>query len=146
MPTYPDHEGFAYSFSHATIRVVDRIFTAVSNVTFDQSIDRAAVYGTDRRPLKLSAGQLGVGEGNISFSDLQEAMGFYDALGDNPSAQRFTSEVVFTNDAGLVNSFELGGCVVSGLGGDFAAGPDPIGLEVPFQYLEAKVNGRAFAT
>ena len=142
---YPDNEGFAFSFSHAIIKANDRQFIAIGNITFDQTIDRGAVYGTDRRPLKLSAGQVSVGTGTITFSDLQEAMDFYASLGDNASAKRFTVDVTFANEAGQVQSFELRGCCLSGISGDFANGADPMGLDMPFSYLETRVNGKAFA-
>ncbi len=146
MPqTFPDTENYAFSFSHAIIKVNDRQFTAIGNVKFDQTIDHGAVYGTDRRPLKLSAGQLAVGTGTVSFTDLAEAMDFYESLGDNPSAKRFTTDVTFSNEAGLVKSFELRGCALSGISGDFKSGADPMGLDIPFVYMETRVNGSAFA-
>ncbi len=81
----------------------------------------------------------------MSFTDLEEAMDFYAGLGENPSAKRFTVDVTFSNEQGLVKSFELRGCVLSGISGDFANGADPMGLDIPFQYLETRVNGGAFA-
>ena len=86
-----DYETYAFSFSHAIVKLNETQFTAISAVSFSQDVERAAVYGTDRKPLKRSAGQLSLGEGTITFSDLEEGMSFYSALGDE--AERWVLEI-----------------------------------------------------
>lgn len=140
-----DYENYAFSFSHAIIKLNERQFTAISNVSFSQDIERSAVYGTDRKPLKRSAGQLSLGEGNVQFSDLQEGMEFYSALGSNPSAALFSCDVTFSNQNGDTRSFELLSCALSGISGDFEQGADAMGIEFPFSFMAIKVDGAEFA-
>jgi hypothetical protein len=140
-----DYENYAFSFSHAIIKLNERQFTAISNVSFDQGVERSAVYGTDRKPLKRSAGQLQLGEGSVSFSDLEEGMEFYSALGTNPSAALFSCDVTFSNANGDTRSFELLSCALSGISGDFEQGADAMGIEFPFSFMAIKVDGSEFA-
>jgi hypothetical protein len=140
-----DYENYAFSFSHAIIKLNERQFTAISNITFSQDVERAAVYGTDRKPLKRSAGQLSLGEGSATFSDLEEGMEFYSALGTNPSAALFSCDVTFSNENGDTRSFELLSCALSGISGDFEQGAEALGIEFPFSFMAIKVDGAEFA-
>lgn len=140
-----DYENYAFSFSHAIIRLNETQFTAISAVSFSQDVEREAVYGTDRRPLKRSAGQLSLGEGSITFSDLEEGMSFYAALGENPSAALFSCDVTFSNENGDTRSFELLSCALSGISGDFEQGAEALGVEFPFSFMAVKVDGAEFA-
>jgi hypothetical protein len=140
-----DLENYAFSFSHCILKLNEKQYTAVSNISFNQDIERAAVYGTDRRPLKRSAGQLSLGEGSLTFSDLEEGMSFYSELGANPSAALFSCDVTFSNENGDTRSFELLSCALSGIAGDFEQGADAMGLELPFSFLAIKVDGAEFA-
>lgn len=140
-----DYENYAFSFSHAIIKLNERQFTAISNVSFNQDVERSAVYGTDRKPLKRSAGQLSLGEGSVTFSDLEEGMEFYSALGSNPSAALFSCDVTFSNQNVDTRSFELLSCALSGISGDFEQGADAMGIEFPFSFMAIKVDGSEFA-
>ncbi len=135
-----DHERFAFSFSHAIVKANEKQYSAVSNVSFSQNIDRSAVYGTSRRPLKRSAGQLALGEGTLTFSDLADAMAFYVDLGDDPSLASFTVDVTLANEAGDVASYELLGCSLSGFTAAFESGADALSLEMPFSFLTLKAG------
>jgi hypothetical protein len=140
-----DHENYAFSFSHAVIKCNEKQYTALSNVSFSQDIDRSAVYGTSRKPLKRSAGQLQMGEGALTFSDLEEGMTFFSDLGDDPSLALFSVDVTLANEAGQVRSYELLSCALSGFSGNFEQGADALSLEVPFSFMLLKVDGREFA-
>jgi hypothetical protein len=140
-----DYENYSFSFSHAIIKLNEKQYTAIGKITFNQDVERAAVYGTGRKPLKRSAGQLKLGEGTVSFSDLEEGMSFYSDLGDDPSLALFSCDVTFANEAGQTRSFELLSCALSGIQGDFEQGADALGLELPFSFLAIKVDGAEFA-
>lgn len=140
-----DLEQYAFSFSHAIIKLDDTQFTAISNVAFSQAIERSGVFGTKRTPLKKSAGQVGLGEGTITFSDLEEAMQFYASLGDEASLAVFAIDITFSNEAGDTRSFECIGCSLTEMSGDFAAGADAMGLDYPYDFLRLKVDGKEFA-
>ena len=135
-----DYENYAFSFSHAIIKLNEKQFTAISNITFSQDVERSAVYGTDRKPLKRSAGQLSLGEGSATFSDLEEGMEFYRARGTNPSAALFSCDVTFSNENGDTRSFELLSCALSGISGDFEQGAEAMGIEFPFSFMAIKAE------
>ena len=141
-----DLERFAFSFSHAIIKVDDRQFTGVSSIEFSQDVDRSAVYGTSRKPLKRSPGQLQLGDGTITFSDLEESGQFFEALGSNPTAKVFNVDVTFSNEQGDIRSFECVSCALKGFSASFEAGADALGLDVPFDFLGLKIDGVEFAT
>lgn len=140
-----DLQNYAFSFSHATIKLKDKQYTAIKGIDFKQDVDRAAVYGTNRAPLKMSAGQLKLGDANVNFSDLEEAMTFYSDLGDDPSLAIFAVDFTVSNEAGQVRSFELLGCSLGGFSAKFEQGADALGLEMPIQFLRLKVDGKSFA-
>lgn len=139
-----DLESYAYSFSHAIIKIADKQFTAISNVTFSQNIERSAIMGTLRKVLKRSAGQGQLGEGSLTFSDLKEAFDFYKALGDDPSNANFSIDVTLANSNGDTDSFEMSGCNVSSFSANFEAGADALGLEQAFSFMSLKINGVEF--
>jgi hypothetical protein len=79
------------------------------------------------------------------FSDLDDGMGFIEDLGDDPTLALFTIDVTFTNGV-KTRSFELQGCSLSGVSGDFEQGADAMGLEIPFDFLRMKVNNVALSS
>jgi hypothetical protein len=139
-----DLENYAYSFQHAIITLEGTQFTGISSITFSQTIERGVVYGTLAKPLKRARGQVQLGEGTITFSDLKEAMQFYSALGDEPSAALFTADVTLANSNGDVDSFELQSCTLSSFAANFESGSDALGLELPFNFMHMKINGKDF--
>lgn len=139
-----DLENYAYSFQHAIVKLEDTQFTGISNVAFSQNIERGVVYGTLAKPLKRARGQVQLGEGTITFSDLKEAMQFYASLGDEPSAALFTVDVTLANSNGDTDSFELQSCTLSGFSANFESGSDALGLELPFNFMHMKINGKDF--
>lgn len=139
-----DLENYAYSFSHAIIELADKQYTAISNVSFSQGVERGVVYGTSAKPMKRARGQVQMGEGTITFSDLREAMAFLTDLGDEPSAKSFTVNVTLANPNGDTDSFELQGASISQISANFEQGADALGLEIPFEYMHTKINGRDF--
>lgn len=140
-----DLEKFAFSFSHAVIKLNGKQFTGIKHISFKQDVHREATYGTSRKPQKRSAGQLGMGEGHLTFSDLEEAMQFYDALGADPTLALFSAECTLANEAGQVRQFECLSCVVAGFDADFEAGAEALSLEIPFEFLLLKIEGKEFA-
>ncbi len=140
-----DLEKFAFSFSHAVIKCNGRQFTGINELSFKQEVHREATYGTSRKPQKRSAGQLGMGEGHAKFSDLEEAMQFYDSLGVDPTLAVFAVECTLANEAGQVRQFECLSCVISGFDAGFEAGAPALSLEIPFEFMLLKIEGKEFA-
>lgn len=140
-----DLEKFAFSFSHGVIKLNGNQFTGIKHLAFKQEVHREATYGTNRKPQKRSAGQLGMGEGSITFSDLEEAMQFYTALGDDPTLALFSCECTLANEAGQVRQFECLSCVIAAFDADWEAGAEALSLDIPFEFMLLKVDGKEFA-
>lgn len=140
-----DLEKYAFSFSHAIIKMGDKQYTGIKKISFKQDISREATYGTSRKPQKRSAGQLGLGEGMCTFSDLEEAMQFYTDLGDDPSLTLFEVDCTLANEAGQVRTFVCRSCALTGFEGDFEAGADALSLDMPFDFMLLIVDGKEFS-
>ncbi len=133
--------GFAYSFSHAIVRVNERQFTDIRAVTASQEVNEAAVYGTDARPLKRSVGQLQMGRGQLTFSDMGEAVDFYSALGDQPMMQPFQLTYQLTKPNGDAITIECISCRLTATTLDHSAGADALGMAFPFSFMKMQING-----
>jgi hypothetical protein len=145
MPTFPDYSNFAFSFSHAVIRVDNFVYTAVENIRLSQRLQEGAVYGTARGPLKRSAGQLELGQGTLVFSDMSEAFNLIQALSPDFMFRVFDIDYTLVNESLETRSIELRSCRFTGLDIDHAQGPDALPAEFPFSFLQMRVNGNEIA-
>lgn len=136
-----DFFGFAYSFSHAVVRVNERQFTLIRAVSASQEIDEAAVYGTDARPLKRSVGLLRMGRGQLVFSDMGEAIEFYSALGNQPLMVPFQLTYQLTKPNGEAVTIECISCRLTSVAVDHSAGAEALGMTFPFSFLKMQING-----
>jgi hypothetical protein len=137
-----DLEKYAFSFSHAIIKAGDKQYTGIKKVNFKQDVSREATYGTGRKPQKRSAGQIGMGEGSLEWSDLEEAMQFYSTLGDDPTLTIFEVDITLTNEAGQIRTYVLRSCALSGFEADFESGADALGMTMPFDYMQTIIDGK----
>lgn len=142
MPTFPDHNNFAFSFSHGIIKLNEKQFTAIQSIALDQQLEEAAVFGTSQKPLRRSAGQLQLGEGTIVFSDAEEAADFFDSLGDKPLNKLFAIDYTLSREDGTTRSIEALSCRLTGYGVDHESGADALQTEYPVSFLMMKVNGK----
>lgn len=133
---------FAYSFSHAAVTVNGRQFTAISAVNISQDLKEGAVYGTDVRPLARSVGQLDLGKGQLTFSDMGEARDFYKALGAQPflALWELTYALSQPDGAGVV-SVDCKSCRITSVGIQHSAQAEALGMTFPFSFLQVKIDG-----
>jgi|SRR5688572_31959133 len=136
-----DLSSYAYSFSHAIVTVNERQFTDVSAVSISQELTESAVYGTDMRPLKRSVGQLQLGRGQLTFSDMGEAIDFFKLLGDEPFLQIWACDYALSKPDGSFRSIEVKSCRLTSMGIEHQAGPDALGMTFPFSFMQVKVDG-----
>lgn len=132
---------FAYSFSHGVVKTNDRQFTKISNVSVNQQVSEAAVYGTSRAPLGRSAGQLGLGSGRLGFSDYKEGSDFIRFIGEDPLFKIWTLDYSLILESGTVRSIECRGCRILELGVDHRPGPEALEVEYPFSFMSMKLDG-----
>lgn len=137
-----DLANYAYSFSHAIVTVNERQFTDVSAVSISQELSESAVYGTDIRPMKRSVGQLQMGRGQLTFSDMGEAIDFYKSLGEQPFLQLFALDYALSTPDGSFRSVECRSCRLASFGIEHQAGADALGMTFPFSFLQVKVDGQ----
>lgn len=136
-----DLTDFAFSFSHAIVRVNDRQFTDIEGVSISQPLTEGAVYGTNVAPLKRSVGQLALGRGSLKFSDMGEAFDFFSALGAQPFMALWQLNYVMTKSGGTLRSIDCTACRILDVGVDHQAGSGALGMTYPFSFMKVKLNG-----
>lgn len=135
-------DSYAYSFSHALIRVNERQFTDISAVSISQDLTESAVYGTDARPMKRSVGQLSMGRGQLMFSEMGEAVDFFKAMGDEPFKALWALSYALVREDGSTRSIDCKACRLTGLGVEHSAGADALAMAYPFSFLSCQVDGK----
>ena len=136
-----DYANYAFSFSHAIVRVNERQFVGVQSVSVNQELTESAIYGTDVRPLKRSVGQLGMGRGQIVFSDYQEGTDFFKSLGSEPFKALWAFDYTLAREDGTTRSIECQSCRLLGFGVEHESGPDGLSITFPFSFMAMKVDG-----
>ena len=134
-------DDFAYSYSHGIVRVNQRQFTDISAVSINQELTESAVYGTDARPLKRSVGQLGLGRGQLTFSDMGEAVEFFVSLGNQPLMTIFQLSYQLAKPSGDLVSIDCASCRLTSIGIEHSAGGEALGMSFPFSFLQVRING-----
>lgn len=136
-----DHVNYAFSFSHAIVRVNERQFVGVRSVSVNQELTESAIYGTDVRPLKRTVGQLGMGRGQLVFSDYQEGTDFFRNLGAEPFKGIWALDYTLAREDGTTRSIECQSCRLLGFGVEHESGPEGLDVTFPFSFMAMKVDG-----
>jgi hypothetical protein len=139
-----DYQNYSFSFAHALIKVNERQFVGVRSVSVSQDLTEGVVYGTDVRPLKRSVGQLGMGRGNLVFSDYQEGTDFFKSLGAEPFKALWTLDYTLAREDGTTRSIECQACRLVTFGIEHEAGPDGLEVQYGFSFMAMKVDGVDF--
>lgn len=140
--TYPNLEGFAYSFSRAELSLAKRIFTAISNVEFDQPTSEGVVMGTRPWPLARTEGEMGIGEGTVTFSDESERLQFIDLLGNGWRTAVWDLSWMLTAQGAPVVKLACKGCRVLSNPISHATGEEALGGDITFSFMYHTVNGK----
>lgn len=140
---YPELEGFAFSFSHGKLKLDGVIYMGVSDISINQALEEGFVFGASQKVLRRSAGRMSAGDGTITFSDYELATEFLNGLGDKPLNKIFSAEWVLENESGVVKAVEAQACRMTAFNLSHSSGADALGLELPFSFLECKVNGKS---
>lgn len=142
--TYPDTQGFAYSFARAEITMNGRVWTAISSISIDQPTEEGEVKGTKPYPLARTEGTMGLGEGSVTFSDERERMDFIDALGDAYRTKVWDVSYVLRGvSTGTEKKVECFGCRVLSNPIEHEEGADALGGDIGFSFLSHKINGKS---
>lgn len=141
MAGYPEYETFAYSFSRAELSLNRNIYTAISNVSFDQPTTEGEVRGTRPWPLARTEGEMAIGEGTITFSTESERMRFISALGDGFRNRIWGLSWILTARSAPAVRLACISCRVLGNPISHEAGAEALGGELSFSFLDHTVNG-----
>jgi hypothetical protein len=142
MATFPDHEGFAFSFSHARIIANDKQYTCIASVSVNQELEEEFVFGSSNKPLRRTPGQLQGGAGTLMFSDFEEGNSFLTDLGDKPLLKLWSLDYSVVNEQGTVRSIECISCRLKAFNVDHEQGAGALQIEYPFSFMTMKVNGK----
>ncbi len=141
--TYPDTQGFAYSFARAELTMNGRVWTAISSVSIDQPTEEGEVKGTKPYPLARTEGTMGLGEGTVTFSDERERLDFLSALGDGYRQKLWSLSWVLSGTAGSERKIECFGCRVLSNPIEHEEGADALGGDIGFSFLSHKIEGNS---
>lgn len=143
MPKYPDTEGYAYSFDRAELTLDGTIYTAISNVEIDQPTEEGSVKGTKSYPLARTIGSMDLGEGTITFSDDAERLDFIDKLGDAWREKTWPLSYVISAPGRTSKKIACKGCRVLSNPVSHESGPDALGGDIIFSFMEHTINGKS---
>ena len=141
MSGYPELETFAYSFSRAELSLNRNIYTAISNVEFDQPTTEEGVKGTRPWPLARTEGEMELGTGTITFSTEAERMRFLAGLGNGYRSVIWGLSWILTARSAPVVKFACIGCRVTGNPISHAAGAAALTGDMAFSFLKHTING-----
>jgi hypothetical protein len=144
MPqSYPDLEGFAYSFARAECSLDGNIYSAITNVSFSQPTEEGTVKGTRPYPLARTEGTMGLGTGTITFSDERERLDFIDALGDAYRNKIWGLPCVLRGQDEREIILECISCRVLDASIDHSEGAEALGGDIEFSFMSHKINGKS---
>lgn len=142
MATYPEFEGFGYSFSRAELNINNEVFTAISNVSIDQATESEAIMGTSPTPLSETEGHMDLGDGTLTFSDDRERFRFIRSLGNGFRTVKWTLSWILRNEqSGEEVQIKAYGCRVRGNPIDHAQGATALGGDIGFSFIEHEIDG-----
>jgi len=142
MSGYPDLERFAYGFGRAEVNLGPAgIVTAITAVNFDQPTTEEGVMGTRPYPILRTEGNMGMGEGSITFSDEAERVRFLTALGNNYRQKIWPLNWTLTASGAPTVEMACVGCRVLGNPIAHAQGEAALGGDVSFSFMYFTING-----
>jgi hypothetical protein len=140
--TAPDLEDFAYDFSRAEVNLQRKIYTSFSNISHNQPLEEGVIRGTKAHVLKRTRGAVGIGQGNLEFSDFEEAVHFIEDLGDGWAEVIFPALIIYTAKKKPPIKYELISCRLLDHEIDHSEGPDGLMASLPFSFMRRKINGK----
>lgn len=141
-PQFPNTDNFGYSASAWEIRLGRNIYTMIANIAHNQPLTEGIAFANGQ-PMLRSRGVLSMGEGNIEWSDVEEAQKFKDDLGPGFQEKLFDITETLTCPRKpplvyLIGSARILDVEVDHEGGENA---DPLGESMPISFMWRKFNG-----
>jgi hypothetical protein len=139
---FPKVNGLVFDFAHIEIDLGGKIYTAFENISYNQPLEEAGLFGTAAYPLGRTRGRLGMGEGELQWSALEEAQTFLDELGDGYLEKIFPVSCTFSAEGASPIKHVLYEVRLLDVADDHAGGSDPLGETMPFSFLRMTRNGK----
>lgn len=141
MSGYPDIDRKAYGFGRAELDMGAKIKTAITNVSFDQPTTEAGVMGTRPYPILRTEGNMGMGEGTVTFSDELERVEFITDLGNGYRNKVWTLNWTLVSKGAPTIQMACHGCRVLGNPIAHAQGDEGLGGDITFSFMYYTING-----
>ena len=142
-PQYPTTDNFGYSASSWEIRLGRNIYTMIANLAHNQPLTEGIAFANGQ-PMLRTRGVLGMGEGTLEWSDVEEAQKFRDDLGECLMEKIFAITETLTCPRKPPLVYLLGSCRILDVEVDHEGGEnaDPLGEGMPFSFMWRKFNGK----
>lgn len=137
---YPFVNGVLYDYASARIKLKGQIYTGISSINFDDTVERGYLQGTSQLPLGDTDGTY---KAAASMEmGMQEHFDLLAGLGDKYMNQRFDVEVQFSATGGQTHTVEIVGCKINKIGNAHQAGPDPLKVSFDLGVMYIKRDGK----
>lgn len=142
MASYPNTEGFEYSFSSMIVKARGKRYYGVTSLTYDDGLEPGMVEGTSTMPLGETAGKW---SGSASMEmNRRDGQALLDDLGDRFGRVRFSIINQYAEDGMPTITDELPSVRIKKVTNNNAAGTDPSKMTFELSMLKAvRRNGKA---
>lgn len=146
MADYPLIDGHKHDFSSVEVQIstedgAPQIFTAITELSYNQSLSPGVLHGALGQPLAFTQGKLEAGEGSFSMP-LEDGHELIAALGDGYKAKQFYVTCSYAATGVPTITDKIIGCRITD---DETSGSgdseDPILIAFSFKYLRGSRNG-----
>jgi hypothetical protein len=138
---------FAKGWSSMEVDLGGQIFTYFAKVSYGQPVEEGEVPSTSVVPTKRTKGKQKLGQGEIEFSDIDEAQRFVDALGDGYCEKIWNASFTYWRRNQSTIKHELFGCRVLDVKDDHSEGVESLHESIPISFMTVRRNGkRAFTS
>lgn len=142
MASYPNTEGFEYSFSSIILKARGKRYYGATNISYDDGLEPGMVEGTATVPLGETAGKWS-GSASIEFNR-RDGQALLDDLGDGYGRVRFSITNQYAEDGMPVITDELPSVRIKKVTNNNSAGTDPSKMTVELSLLKPiKRNGKS---
>lgn len=141
MPSYPQYEGYAYTFQRAELSLGTSIYVGIRNVSIDQPTTEGVVMGTRPWPLKRTEGEMGMGDGTVEFSDIEDMVRFITELGNGWRTKLWSLSWQLTAPNAPIVKIACQSCRILSNPFDHGTGEEALGGQIGFSFLTHTVNG-----
>jgi hypothetical protein len=132
---------YAIGFSDIQIDLGNEIFQAVAKLKHDQPLEEGVIHGTSVMPLKRTVGQVGLGQGEIQFADIEDAQRLVEGIGDNYYLKVWPATFFYHRPGRRSITHKLFECRILNVQDDHSQGTDALGETIPFSFMRHSRNG-----